>query len=94
MDMIAIRKDHGNGKLVVDGFRGDLFEIVLIQVKGGGSRLPTAADVDRLMKVKKYYRADRIILAEWKLREKLRLSALHRRRWERVEAPEVFGRLR
>ena len=39
VDLIAIRKDHAtvNG----DFKRGDLFEIILIQIKGGGARWPT-----------------------------------------------------
>ena len=38
VDLMAIRKDHGthNSKFK----RGDLFEIILIQIKGGGARLP------------------------------------------------------
>ena len=36
VDLIAIRKDHAT---VNGGFkRGDLFEIILIQIKGGGAR--------------------------------------------------------
>jgi hypothetical protein len=39
VDLIAIRKDHAT----VNGHfkRGDLFEIILIQIKGGGARCPT-----------------------------------------------------
>lgn len=39
VDLVAIRK---NQRVAVRGFkRGDLFDIVLIQVKGGASRAPT-----------------------------------------------------
>ncbi|MFQ5853564.1 MAG: hypothetical protein ACE5JU_23650 [Candidatus Binatia bacterium] len=46
VDLIAIRKDHGtnNNKFK----RGDLFEIILIQIKGGGARLPKTNDIRRL----------------------------------------------
>ena len=63
VDLIAIRKDHAtvNG----DFKRGDLFEIVLIQIKGGGARWPTPEDIRRLRAVGRHYRAKNVILAEW-----------------------------
>jgi hypothetical protein len=86
VDMIAIRKDHRKVP------RGDLFELVLIQVKGGGARMPSAADVDRLMAVKKHHRAKEVILAEWRLGTKLSVKRLVGRGWVDVtHASEVFG---
>ena len=38
VDMIAIRKNHKAPE--ADFLRGDLFEIVLIQVKGGSAKAP------------------------------------------------------
>lgn len=64
VDMIAIRKDHKPSDANIS--RGDLFEIVLIQVKGGRSKLPSQADVNRLLAVQAYHRANKVILAEWK----------------------------
>ena len=63
VDLMAIRKDHSrnNGKFK----RGDLFEIILIQIKGGGARLPTADDIRRLRAVAKRYNARDVVLAEW-----------------------------
>jgi hypothetical protein len=63
VDLMAIRKDHatGNG----DFRRGDLFEIILIQIKGGGARWPSADDIRRLRAVARRYRAKHVILAEW-----------------------------
>src|SRR5205823_5735680 len=46
VDMIAIRKDHRHNGPALK--RGDCFEIVLIQTKGGFSRRPTVDDVARL----------------------------------------------
>jgi hypothetical protein len=63
VDLIAIRKDHAtaNGKYK----RGDLFEIILIQIKGGGARWPNAEDIRRLRAVAKRYSAKDVILAAW-----------------------------
>jgi hypothetical protein len=63
VDLIAIRKNHGkpNGKLK----RGDLFEIILIQIKGGGARRPTLDDLRRLRAVAKRYNARDVALSEW-----------------------------
>jgi hypothetical protein len=61
VDLIAIRKDHAttNGKFK----REDLFEIILIQIKGGGARWPNADDIRRLRAVAKRYNAKDVILA-------------------------------
>jgi hypothetical protein len=63
VDLIAIRKDHSsvNGNFK----RGDLFEIILIQIKGGGARWPNADDIRRLQAVAKRYRARDVVLAAW-----------------------------
>jgi hypothetical protein len=63
VDLMAIRKYHStmNGKFK----RGDLFEIILIQIKGGGARWPNAEDIRRLRAVAQRYRAKDVILAEW-----------------------------
>lgn len=46
VDFMAIRKDHSQPE--TDPLkRGDLFEIILIQVKGGSARMPTRQDVLR-----------------------------------------------
>lgn len=63
VDLMAIRKNHGlaNGAFK----RGDLFEIILIQIKGGGARRPKLEDIQRLRSVANYYRARDVVLAEW-----------------------------
>jgi hypothetical protein len=63
VDLIAIRKDHAT--LNGDFKRGDAFEIILIQIKGGGARWPSANDVRRLRAVARRYRAKHVMLAEW-----------------------------
>lgn len=65
VDIIAIRK---SGKTpAVEGLKSlDLFDIILIQVKGGSAPRPTREDVKRLEKVAEYYGAEKIALFEWK----------------------------
>src|SRR5262245_9882791 len=49
VDVMAIRRDH---RLSSRKFkRGDLFEIILIQIKGGGARGPKMDDILRLRTV-------------------------------------------
>jgi len=90
VDLLAIRKD--NSKPSVAGLkRGDLFEIILIQSKGGSSPRPTAQDIARLHKVAKHYKAKTIDLAEWRRREMLDLFVLKGTRWSPTHPREVFG---
>ena len=49
VDMLAIRKDHRSPPSGPK--RGDLFEIVLVQIKGGTARSPSRDDILRLRKV-------------------------------------------
>jgi len=46
--------------------RGDLFDIVLIQIKGGSARGPTAIDCRRLLEVKRVYRAKSVVQFQWR----------------------------
>src|SRR5258708_18021130 len=64
VDLLAVRKDHG--KPIAGTKRGDNFQIILIQVKGGGAAMPTADDATRLRAVAKRHRATRVLLASWK----------------------------
>jgi hypothetical protein len=89
VDLMAIRKDHRRDRLGLR--RGDAFEIVLTQTKGGSARRPTAQDVARLASVARRHRATAVILAEWKRAETLDLFKLSRSRWVRVTADEIFG---
>jgi len=89
VDMIAIRKNH-RGE-VAGLKRGDLFEIVLIQTKGGAAPRPTEDDVRRLQRVARHHKAQAVVLAEWQRGERLELFKLSRGRWKPVSAREVFG---
>jgi len=88
VDMIAIRKKHRSTEGIPVG---DLFEIVLVQVKGGNAKFPTARDVARLEAVRKHHRADRVVLTEWKQGRKLCCYLLPDMK-TLVPASEVFGK--
>ena len=96
VDLIAIRKDHGTPDA---GFeRGDLFEIILIQVKGGSAPRPSPEDVNRLWAVAERYRAKAVMLAEWKKGGELTFSTLRTRDgrpdfpkpWEEIDPGTLF----
>jgi hypothetical protein len=89
VDLIAIRKDHRQASQGLN--RGDLFEIVLIQTKGGSAPRPTPDDLGRLRRVARHHRARAIILAEWQRGERLELFKLNGSRWLSVSPDEVFG---
>jgi len=84
VDFLAIRKDHGFESQSV--LRGDLFEIVLFQTKGGSARMPTKKDRDRLRAVKRHHRARDVLLAVRNRGVKPSLYKLMRDRWEPVDA--------
>jgi len=58
-------------KMGVAAARGDLFEIILIQVKGGTAKFPSPEDIARLVYVKEHHRADKVVLTEWKRGERM-----------------------
>jgi len=62
VDLIAIRKNHRPQKEPFK--RGDLFDIVLIQVKGGDSGFRCINEIARLRKLARRYKA-RAIIANW-----------------------------
>ncbi len=61
--LLAIRKNHQKPKAPFK--RGDLFEIILIQIKGGGAKRPNKSEIKRLRDVAKHYNARDVVLAEW-----------------------------
>lgn len=96
VDLVAIRRDHGSTRGAF--LPGDLFEIVLIQIKGGAAAWPSVADQARLDAVRKHYRAKAVVLASWQKGAEPRFYALRRvsadrtRAWIEVTAVDVFGR--
>lgn len=88
VDLLAVRKNHAvcGGALK----RGDLLDIILIQVKGGSAPFPTLEDINRLKKVARHHRARAIVLSEWRARTRLQLHVLKRSRWLPIKPEEVF----
>ena len=89
VDFIAIRRNHNPKELSFP--MGDLFEIILIQVKGGNACMPTQDDINRLIKVGKYYCAKRILLSEWKIGNSLIFKELINGDWIVISASEAFS---
>ena len=93
VDLVAIRRDHRTNN---DSFKpGDLFEIVLIQIKGGAAADPTPADLKRLRAVARYYKSRAVVLASWlKGTEptfRVLTSGFAANAWKTVDAIEIFG---
>lgn len=91
VDVLAIRKDtsHSDHRVFKSG---DLFEIVLVQMKGGSARSPSAADIHRLRAVKQRYRAEAIVLFAWKNGVSSHFLKLGSGvEWIRSSAKEIFG---
>lgn len=91
VDVIAIRKCGKTPKL--KGLKKlDLFDIYLIQVKGGSAPRPPKDDVDRLKIVGKYYHAEKIVLFEWRKGKNTIYSFLNNKnKWEKITVSELFG---
>jgi hypothetical protein len=91
VDLLAIRKEHQPTKAAIA--RGDLFEMVLVQVKGGSARMPSEEEVQRLLRVKEHHQANRVLLVEWKLGKVLRCFEIDSDGRHEVAASKVFGRI-
>jgi hypothetical protein len=94
VDLLAIRKDHGQPRKGTK--RGDAFQIMLIQVKGGYAAKPTADDEKRLRAVARHHHASEILLATWKKGKAARFFARRPQagaaKWrEVVNLETVFG---
>ena len=91
VDILAIRKntDHSIHELLKSG---DLFDLVLVQMKGGGARPPTLGDIRRLKAVRRRYGARDIVLFSWKKGEGCRFERLTRNgTWANSSALDIFG---
>jgi hypothetical protein len=75
IDLIAIRKSTAQppGELLK---RGDLFDIILVQVKSGAAAGPTLDDRRRLREVARLYRATAIVQFQWRRRKSSRFFEL------------------
>jgi hypothetical protein len=93
VDMLAIRKDHRTEGSRVS--RGDRFDIVLIQIKGGTARRPTSKDVTRLRRIHRRYRAKATVWVQWKKGKSIvwhRLRPSAKEPWAGVtDLREIFG---
>jgi hypothetical protein len=91
VDVIAIRRNMADPNHDVLK-RGDLFDIVLIQMKGGGARGPMAQDIARLRPVKRHYRAHAIVPFSWRKGKASDFRVLGRGdQCETGRADEIFG---
>jgi hypothetical protein len=90
VDLVAIRKNSSepsNGILK----RGDLFDIVLIQIKGGSARGPTRDDGRRLREVKRLYRAKDVVQFQWRKGKSSKFFVLGRNlNWVPSSSEELF----
>ena len=88
VDFVAIRRDH---KYCEPPLKiGDLFEIILIQVKGGSASKPTPDEITRLLKVGKYYKAKKIILSNWQKGKPPTFEYLTKNSVKKLTAKEAF----
>ena len=93
VDIVAIRKS--GKKPTIEGLKSlDLFDLILIQVKGGSAAMPKDEDVCRLEKVKAHYRADEVVLFEWNKKLALtRFSILNDAHgWTEKTPADIFGK--
>jgi len=91
VDLIAIRKDSAqpdHPRLR----RGDLFEIVLIQMKGGSARRPSVEECKRLRAVGTRLRAKAVVLFEWDRGRLTNFCILRPNlQWEIASCRQIFG---
>jgi hypothetical protein len=91
VDILAIRKatSEPNRRCLK---RGDLFDVILVQVKGGSARSPTREDCLRLREVAKYYRARAVVQFHWRKGKSADFFTLNRRlEWEPTTSRELFA---
>jgi hypothetical protein len=91
VDIIAIRKNTAqpSGPVLK---RGDLFDIILIQIKGGTARGPTPNDCLRLREVAKRYRAKAVVQFQWRKGHSSTFFILTRSmKWKPTTSTDLFG---
>jgi hypothetical protein len=91
VDVLGIRKDTSKADLELLK-SGDLFDIVLVQMKGGSARLRSAAEIRRLRAVARRYRARNVILFTWQRGAGCAFKKLGRgTEWLSSSSTELFG---
>jgi hypothetical protein len=90
VDVVAIRKDTAKTDHQILRM-GDLFEIILVQIKGGSADLPDAADIERLKAVARRYHAKEVVLFEWQRGKRCKFSVLSGGTWSPSTAEAIFG---
>jgi hypothetical protein len=90
VDLVAVRRDH-HTTMGRPFLRGDLFEIVFVQIKGGSAAWPTVNDLVRLRAVQRRYRAKAVVLASWRKGTEPTFYVLKRGAWEERSAASIFG---
>lgn len=95
VDIIAIRKDTAKSNDEVLRM-GDLFEIILVQMKGGSADMPTPYDIQRLKAVAERYHAKEVVVFEWRQRgpkttKTCCFSVLEGDTWNPSTAEKIFG---
>jgi hypothetical protein len=91
VDVVAIRKDASDpGKVPLKAY--DLFELILIQMKGGSANTPNLRDRRRLQAVAKRYFGAKVVLYKWVKGEKSEFSVLmDDLKWDVQPRSEIFG---
>lgn len=91
VDVLAIRKDTSVPRNS-DLKRGDLFEVILVQMKGGTAQAPSIEERRRLREVAKYYRAQAVVLFQWDRGRTTGFYTLTRSlQWEPSTCRQIFG---
>lgn len=72
VDILAIRKrwDLSDSPEDADLKHLDLFDIMLIQVKGGGAKTPTPEEIARMERVADLYQVGKVLLYQWNTKKK------------------------
>jgi hypothetical protein len=99
VDVLAVRKDTSKSEHQILK-SGDLFEMILVQMKGGSAGRPKERDLLRLQAVKRRYQARDIVLFCWNKRKKGKkrkkegtcsFERLAGGKWVPSSAKEIFG---
>lgn len=91
VDVLAIRKSTVKPHRA-SLKRGDLFDIILIQMKGGRARNPNPVEMHRMRLVARHYHARNVVLFQWRIGVSSRFFVLRpRNRRELTTGKEVFA---